>query len=97
MAVVLLVGAALMTRLPYPDGFRREPGAKQPVDHGLGLTDTKYPEPHQRALSIRKRCTGSKPSRESARRYRDGAAVFQSSTGRLFTIEGQAVEPGTRR
>jgi putative ABC transport system permease protein len=96
LAVVLLVGAGLMMRGFHTlmvSGENLEPTTL--LTMRLGLTDIKYPEPYQRAGFYH----------EALRRIqaipgvRSAVAVTSlpysnHSTGRYFTIEGQAVEPG---
>jgi putative ABC transport system permease protein len=96
LAVVLLVGAGLMVR-----GFRRlvqygerlEPATL--LTMRLALTDNKYPEPFQRIAYYRdvldriRALPGVRGAvAVSALPYSD------HSSGRGFTIEGHAVEPG---
>jgi len=95
LAVVLLVGAGLMMR-----GFHNlmvngeQLGPDSLLTMRLALTDTKYHEPFQRAAYYRtvlERIAAIPGVRSTA----VGSAMPYSghSSGRLFAIEGRAVEP----
>ena len=95
LAVVLLVGAGLMMRGFHTlmiSGENLEPNSL--LTMRLGLTDTKYPEPYQRAGFYHEALRRI----EAIPGVRSAVAVTSlpysnHSTNRLFTIEGRAVEP----
>jgi putative ABC transport system permease protein len=96
LAVVLLVGAGLMVR-----GFRSL------VDYGhrmnpetllslrLGITDSKYHEPFQRAAFYRDALEGIRviPGVRSVAAV-SALPYSEHSSSRIFTIEGRPLEPG---
>jgi putative ABC transport system permease protein len=96
LAVVLLVGAGLMVR-----GFQTLQQRGAELDPGtlltlrLALTDNKYEQPQQKAAFYRD-VLGRIAAIPEVRSAAAATAMpySQHNTGRDFTIEGRAIEPG---
>jgi putative ABC transport system permease protein len=96
LAVVLLVGAGLMVRgfkSMVNTGARLEPSTL--LNLRLSLTDNKYHEPFQRAAFYRDVLAriGALPGVRNATVV-TSMPYSDHSSGRIFAIEGQPVEPG---